>query len=471
MKTIRSKIVMTLFLLITLVISAQAVRFYMGETELFIRQAEVFRSKAAQDWAINCERSYGNHQYGVDQSFSGTHNSRMLVTAACYTKDGKAFRALSPEKLEQSLLPPEKELMRRLFSGRYTPSDTYTQGAEMIVINTPVNVFPDGKVLSRIYFSKTRELEEQNRQRRRVGMKIYGISAIVLIAAYIAILLISSLFVRPIDDITRGAREIARGNLKYRIGLNRNDELGQIARELNEMAEKLSELEKLKDDFTSGITHDLRSPVTGIKLAAGNIIKEYRTGKVNRIPEQVFIIEENTERLNRLIDMILQVSKIESGNESLSLSSVNAEELLDGIVQANRPYAKEKNLVLDLIIETGTSDIVADREKLEQALSNIITNSLKYTDAGTVFVYICQADSGLQIRVKDTGRGIEPELRKYLFEKFQKGAHQGKGSGLGLYIAKKIIELHGGKVDFVSEPGKGTEFTVTLPVAQAGGSD
>jgi len=471
LKSIRTKIVLTLLILLTAVVAIQAVRFFISEKQLAHQRAEIFRAKTAQDWALACEQNYRTKKRGVDWTFRETHNSPTLVAAACYTKTGSAFSALSPEKLEQPLTAGEIRYMDKVLSGSIKTAP-HNPSAELIISDMPVNVFPEGKILARIYFSKTHEQEELVRQFRLAATKIYGGSAIALVTAYVAILLLSLIFVRPIDEITRGAREIARGNLKYRIKADRSDELGQIASELNEMAAKLAELEKLKDDFTSGITHDLRSPVTGIKLAAGNIIKEYEAGKISRIPEQVFIIEENTARLNRLIDMILQVAKIESGKESLSIKLTNVEELLSDIIKANRPYAKEKHLTLDLIVENNSAEIPADPEKLEQALSNIITNALKHTDSGSVLVYIKRADSEIRIQVKDTGTGIEPEHQKFIFEKFQKGGRpRGKGSGLGLYLAKKIIELHSGSISFSSEPGKGTEFTVALPLVQDSGQN
>lgn len=463
MKSIRAKIVLVLFVLLTLVVATQAVRFYLAEKELLQQQADILRTKTAQDWAMACERNYRLKNYGVDVSFLLTHDANNIVTAACYTSSGETFSALTPEKLAQSLTPDELKFANLLFSGKVTREDVPNYGEELLVTEMPINLMPSGRILARIYFSRTFENEALDRQHNIAIAKIYGVSAIALIAAYLSLLFVTQLFVNPIEAIARGAREIASGNLKYRIKVGSRDELGQLAQELNQMAEKMSELERLKEDFISGITHDLRSPVTGIKLAAGNIIREYRMAKFTRIPEQVFLVEENAERLNRLIDMLLRVSKIESGKETLSLKKCSVEEIISGIIQANRPYAAEKHLPLDLIVENETADICIDPEKMEQALANLITNSLKFTDTGAVLVYIRQHADTLQVRVSDTGCGIAPEQRRHMFEKFQKGTNSPTGSGLGLYLAKKIIELHKGTIDYKSVPGKGTEFTVVLP--------
>jgi signal transduction histidine kinase len=327
----------------------------------------------------------------------------------------------------------------------------------------PVNVFSDRKILARVYLSKSRETDGIKQKLRASAARIYAVSALSLCAAYIAMLLISIIFIKPIDEITKGAREIGSGNLAYRIKLKRNDELGQMGTELNEMAEKLSELEKIKEDFTSAITHDLRSPVTAIKLAAGNITKEYINGKHIRIPEQVFSIEENAERLNRLIDSILKVAKIESGKDTMSVKPVNIEDTLANIIDGNRPYAKSKNISLDLIVENTIADITADPEKLEQAFSNIIINSLKFTKEGFVNVYIRSDNGAQEVRIADSGHGIANRDLKHIFEKFYKGKNSEKGLGLGLYITKKIVDMHGGTMEVKSVLGKGTEFTVRLP--------
>jgi len=254
--------------------------------------------------------------------------------------------------------------------------------------------------------------------------------------------------------------------MNYLIPLPRESEMRMIAHEFNTMTAKLRQLDELKKDFTAGVTHDLRSPVTAIKISTENIAFELDRKQYSHIPQQLAIIEDHIQRLNQLIDTLLKVAKIESGEEHMDLRPENLEDIADEAVKNYRHYARQKNLTLDLVVETTVPVIPLDHDKIQQCLSNLIVNAIKFTDKGSITVTV-KADRGsLYLTVADTGRGIAPDLQPRIFGKFTKNKEQGHGTGLGLFITKKLVELHGGHITFSSAEGKGTSFTITLPAAK-----
>ena len=180
-------------------------------------------------------------------------------------------------------------------------------------------------------------------------------------------------------------------------------------------------------------------------------------------------INEHSQRLNRFIDSMLEVSRIESGKMKLEIKSVNLEDLADRAVRAFKTYASQKGLKLELVVGEEIPDTRGDPDRLYQVLANIVGNAVKFTAAGSVEVFVETAPGGQRVRVCDTGPGIPPRELKNIFSKFYRisagrreypSARQ--GTGLGLFIAKFIIELHGGSIGAESAEG-GSVFTVFLP--------
>jgi len=326
------------------------------------------------------------------------------------------------------------------------------------------------QVTAHVDFSLQLINQEMDSSLRQSSAGFFIILSLAFAIGCIGTLIITRVIAGPMQTMAEAARMIGSGHLDHRIPVTSRDEMGMLAAEFNEMANRLKELDDMKSDFISSITHDLRSPVTGIELCSDLIKELAEKREYTRIPEQLFSINEHSQRLNRFIDSLLEVSKIESGKLELDIKTINLEELADRAVRSFRPYAAQKNLTIELIVGQEIPETRGDPDRLYQVLSNIIGNAVKFTNAGSVCVFIEAAPGWQQVRVRDTGVGIPEYEIKNLFSKFYRinSGRRGhpasrQGTGLGLFISKFIMEQHCGRIELESSPGKGSVFTVFLP--------
>ena len=250
-----------------------------------------------------------------------------------------------------------------------------------------------------------------------------------------------------------------------------NRRLNESNRELNEANAKLRELSEMKEEFLALTTHDLRSPLTVIS----GVISFFTSGRLGELsPEQknmVAMMERNAQSLIELVNDLLDASKLESGTMRLDLASINLRGLVDELRENMEPLAREKGIALEEHLPPDAPPVKADRTKLRRILVNLLSNALKFTGkGGTVEVRATPEETGgVRISISDTGVGIAPEDVKRLFDKYEQARSRAtrgeKGTGLGLYITKQLVELHGGEIKVTSEIGKGSTFSFTLPVA------
>ena len=251
-----------------------------------------------------------------------------------------------------------------------------------------------------------------------------------------------------------------------------NQQLNETNRELNEANAKLRELSEMKEEFLALTTHDLRSPLTVIS----GVISFFTSGRLGELsPEQknmVSMMERNTQNLIELVNDLLDASKLESGTIRLDVASIDLRGVLDELRETMEPLAKEKGIEL---VETLPADlplVEADRAKLRRIILNLLSNALKFTRKGGRIEVRVERQEGQQVRisVSDTGVGIAPEDVARLFDKYEQARSRAtrgeKGTGLGLYITRQLLELHGSKIKVESEVGRGSTFSFTLPVKQ-----
>ncbi len=250
-----------------------------------------------------------------------------------------------------------------------------------------------------------------------------------------------------------------------------NSRLEESNRELNEANAKLRELAELKEEFLALTTHDLRSPLTVIS----GVISFFTSGRLGDLsPEQknmVAMMERNTQNLIELVNDLLDASKLESGTMRLDLTSTDFHTLARELREAMDPLAREKEIELIELLPSELPMLRADRAKLRRILVNLLSNALKFTPkGGRVEVRAEPEGAMVRISVTDTGVGIPAEDIARLFDKYEQARSRAtrseKGTGLGLYITRQLVELHGGKISATSEVGKGSTFTFTIPTTE-----
>ncbi|MBI1386829.1 MAG: hypothetical protein GC154_00085 [bacterium] len=248
---------------------------------------------------------------------------------------------------------------------------------------------------------------------------------------------------------------------------DRTTELKAANSELQRANTKLLELDKLKSAFVSQASHDLRTPLTAIKGSLDNLMIGV-AGPLNE--KQTRILERaqrSVDRLTFLINDILDLNRIESGREKLQKTDVSLTTMVKGLIQEHKPAADQKSIALDAELNGDEVHAWADPHKMERVIGELIGNAIKYTpEQGRVTVRLSLQDGAPCVMVSDTGVGMSEEESKKIWERFYRTAnsqHMAKGSGLGLSIAKELVEMHGGSIRATSEAGRGSTFKITLP--------
>ena len=245
-------------------------------------------------------------------------------------------------------------------------------------------------------------------------------------------------------------------------------ELAEQNVELEMQKNQLNESNRLKTIFLSNMSHELRTPLNSV-IALSGVLNRRLSGKV---PDEEYsyldVIERNGKQLLALINDILDLSRIEAGREEVEINRFNVKELINEVVELIDPQANQKNITLQYLPGKDTSPIKSDYVKCRHILQNIVANAVKFTEEGSVEIIAEEIDQSIRITVSDTGIGIDQEQIHLIFDEFRQadGSSSRKygGTGLGLAIAKKYAEMLGGSIDVESERGKGSKFTLNLPL-------
>lgn len=250
---------------------------------------------------------------------------------------------------------------------------------------------------------------------------------------------------------------------------DRTQELARYNEEIKMANEKLKELDRLKSSFVSNVSHELRTPLTAIEGLADNLLDGVTGPLTAKQASYMLGIRESTERLERLINDLLDLSVIEAGKAALKPTSFSMMRLLREVRDTLKPMAEEKQITVEIGSTNGYSMAWADRDKVTQVLTNLIGNAVKFTPTlGKVSMEVNSTkDAWLQVTITDTGPGIPPGEATKIFDEFyqmsQPGRDKSKGVGLGLAISKKLVEMHGGKIRVESVVGRGSSFSFTIP--------
>ena len=242
-----------------------------------------------------------------------------------------------------------------------------------------------------------------------------------------------------------------------------------IIRRLVETNAKLRRLSEQQASFVSNVAHEFRSPLAVFKGAMDNLADGLHGTLTTDQMEPVGMCQREINRLTRLVRDLLDITRMEVGRLPLLKDDIDLSLLLTTVAETAGALAKERGLSLLLDLPPAALHVTGDRDRLHQVFFNLLTNAIKYTDAGRITVGLRRADDAVQVEVTDTGRGISPEDLPRIFDKFERvGVQSEEGSGLGLPIAKDIVELHQGRMWAESEPGKGSRFIVRLPSRPGG---
>jgi len=316
-----------------------------------------------------------------------------------------------------------------------------------------------------------RDLEQAESVARRAASTTLMALALALAATIIIGALLTRTLLRPIALLRRGMATVAEGDFdpNVRIPRERPDELGDLARSFSTMTEQLRELDRLKAEFVSVASHEIKTPLSVIRGYV-TLLADGIYGEVNEQQTKTLeAVSAQTDRLTRLVHRLLDVSRFEAGGARLELREIQLRPFFEELTADFRVLAVQKGIDFPVrLADDLPGTLVADEDRLNEVLGNLLSNAFKFTaEGGTIQVEARRSDGGMQVEVRDTGVGIPPDKLPHVFEKFYQVENEAQprsvGSGLGLAIAREIVEAHGGTIGAESEVGRGTRFRVFLP--------
>jgi signal transduction histidine kinase len=272
---------------------------------------------------------------------------------------------------------------------------------------------------------------------------------------------------RPVRGLTEAARAVAAGQLDAQVPVASRDEVGQLSVAFNEMTRRLKETRRAQTDFVANVSHELRTPLTSIK----GTVETLRDGAVDDIEVRdrfLATVEGETDRLIRLVNDLLLLSRVDSESLPLRLRPVDLAGLARAAVERLAPQAQARSVTVRVEAAEGLPQPEADPDRLAQVLGNVLDNAIKYSPAGgQVVVGVGGAADRLRVSVRDEGPGIAAAELERIGERFYRAdkarARAEGGSGLGLSIARALVEAHGGELRIESTEGAGTTVSFTLP--------
>jgi signal transduction histidine kinase len=286
-----------------------------------------------------------------------------------------------------------------------------------------------------------------------------------LAVAIIATAIVAVRMTRSLRQLSTATRQLAEGAATGPLPIDRGDEIGDVGRAFNRMAERLKEVDALKEDFFSQISHDLRNPLTGMRGAAQLLIQGRTGGALPpRQLQMVRVIDDSAGRMLAMVNQILEFTRLRAHLMPLERKPVDLAKLVARALDEFHPQAEAAGVALSTTTSGADFTVYGDEAGLMRVVTNLVGNSLKFTPrAGSVTAQVRDWDAEVELRLTDTGEGIPADALPRIFDAYRQ-AHAGrKGSGLGLAVVKGFVEAHGGRVEVESDLGKGTTFVVTLP--------
>jgi signal transduction histidine kinase len=347
-------------------------------------------------------------------------------------------------------------------AGQYQAGETVPQSKLAQGTAVTVNGKQVGTVLTLGSPPPLGPLESQYLKSTNLAL-LYAALGAALVALALGIILARTL-THPLRDMTAAIHAMAKGNLKQHVSVRSRDELGELAAAFNQMSSDLDRLNLSRRQMTADIAHDLRSPLTVI----GGYMESMRDGVLKPTPERLDTVHAEVQHLQRLVEDLRTLSQADAGELTLNREPVNALALLERMAKSYGNLAAQKYVTLQTQVESGLPEIRLDPDRMTQVFGNLITNSLRYTaEGGKIVLSATRNGNRLEFSVQDNGQGIPAESLPHIFDRFYRAdpaRAQGGESGLGLAIARSIVEAHGGNISAGSDAGGGTEVRFSFPL-------
>ena len=264
---------------------------------------------------------------------------------------------------------------------------------------------------------------------------------------------------KPLREMAAATHRVSNGDFSVRVTATSRDEVGELATAFNSMAERIAELDSERRAFVANVSHELRSPLAAVRARLENIVDGIESAE----PDALAAMLRSVERLGRLVDQLLDLSRLERGDE-LTSQVFPVRDVLDAVVEESRISGAQREI--DVVVR-GEPMVNGDPERVHQVIANLVDNALDHSPAGCqVTIEADGTDAGTIVSVADDGPGVPPEVAERMFERFYRAPHRNgspRGAGLGLAIARSIVERHGGSIHVDPDRASGCRMVVQFP--------
>jgi len=476
---LQSKLGLTLFALGLLVVAASGVLTYLEVERFFLRGVmdELEIRAKAMEYALRTfvDQADAGHSYQTIRNFAHTAGIRLTLIASDGTVLFESDRDQSEfNRLENHLDHPEIQEALSKGVGKIQRHST-TVNVDILYLAVRLSEpFPPAHPFAGTSILRVgMPLKEIAEPLEELRSKIIFVGTGMILLVIVFAIVLARRIADPIAAMASVAEKVRSGNLDQRITVKSRDEIGKLGETLNSMIDKLNDdimqlrkLEQVRSQFLGNVSHELRTPLFALNSAIETLVNgAIDDPTVNR--EFLEKALHHAQRLDALLNDLIEISRIESGEMKMSFRYFNLQQFLQESVESVKHEAEKKGIRLTCDTIVATLSVFGDKERLKQVMENLLSNAIKYTDAGgTVSLSAVEKDGSVRLSVSDTGCGIPEEHIPRIFERFyrvDKGRSRDVGgTGLGLAIVKHIVEAHGSKVEVRSEVGKGSEFSFTL---------
>ncbi len=369
------------------------------------------------------------------------------------------------------LLKGDVDILKSAFDGTMMLREKYDEMYEKqtITIGYPIIGVDKSEVVGAVL---VKQIIEDQPEIVTSSLSLIVMSSVAALGiSFVIIIIFATELSLPISRIRVTALELAAGNYQSKTAIVRDDEIGDLAKTVDILSDKLLEndierknLDQMRVDFFANVSHELRTPITVIRAytetLSDGVVKDEQ--KVNQYYERML---SECKSMERLVGDLLTLSKMQNPDFAIEKEPVNLQQVFDDIIRSAGTIAEKKNISIEVIKEHPTSMILGDYDRLRQMFMVILDNAIKFSEENkNVHILLSESDK-IKVSIKDEGVGIEPSDLDNIFEKFYKSnlRHNASGTGLGLAIAKQIAIKHNGSIEVDSTPGIGSEFIFTFP--------
>ena len=429
-------------------------QFLLSRSDSVSTLLESYSQDSSTDFSVQLRRLVEDYEYKAQSELMAIDTDRNVIITSSGFEPGSAL-----EMPDYDLAYSSRDGM-----GEYIG---YIGSEKVMAITVMSRVISDDLSAMRFVVSLT-----------RIDQQIWTLvafacllgAAIILFVLYSSSYFINSIII-PIGEVGQTARQIAQGDLEVRLAVEQDDEIGELCASINNMAEELSNSEKIKNDFISSVSHELRTPLTAIRGWGETLMQEGPELDPDSLRKGMHVIMDETERLSSMVEELLDFSRMQSGRLALEKEKLDAVAELSDAVLIFTERARQEGKALRYEEPEFFAPVMGDRNRLRQVFVNILDNALKYSDAGDAVTVLAElSGERFVVTVADTGCGISREDLPRVKTRFYKGHTTRRGSGIGLAVADEIIKMHGGTLDLDSEKDVGTTVRITLPLAGSGPS-